>query len=89
MKIYVVTGKTGEYSDRREWFVKAFVSEKRAAELVELAGARARELAVTGWRSWDDDFPKQPNKHDPNMDMDYNGTHYVLDEIELDEEPSR
>ena len=85
MKIYVVTGRTGEYSDRREWFVKAFVSESRAAELVTLADKRAAELAATNWRSWDDDFPKYSNEHDPDMDMDYTGTSYHIDEVELDE----
>lgn len=35
MKIYVVTGTQGEYSDRSDWNVVAVTSESRAAELVE------------------------------------------------------
>jgi hypothetical protein len=34
MKIYVVQGSTGEYSDHKEWLVCAFKDEKKAQELV-------------------------------------------------------
>ena len=44
MKVYVVMGHTGEYSDCIDWPVKAFVSQERAADLVVKATARARAV---------------------------------------------
>jgi hypothetical protein len=44
MIIYVVFGTTGEYSDRREWTVKAFSEEKKAKKLVKDATRRANEF---------------------------------------------
>ena len=88
-KVYVVMGGTGEYSDHREWAVKAFLDPDRAADLVVKASARARELVADGWRSWDDDFKDVRNEHDPRMDVDYNGVRYEVMEVELDAETAR
>lgn len=80
MKIFVVRGTTGEYSDRTEWPVKAFLSEKAAQELVIAATQRANEVFTD--RSYDRDIDK--NQFDPDMRMDYTGTSYMIETVELD-----
>lgn len=81
--VYVVYGTTGEYSDRQEWTVKAFVNEERAKRF---AGACQDEVtrlkALYGdelrWNKAD------IHKYDPQFKWDYTGTDYWVDEIELD-----
>lgn len=46
MKIWIVEGVTGEYSDRSEWPVAAFLHEKVAMEFADRANAW---LAEYGW----------------------------------------
>ena len=80
--IYVVFGTTGEYSDRRDWPVKAFVNEAKAQQLVLDATRIAKEMEAKEWRSYDS---KEKNIFDPNMDMDYTGTGYYHFPVELEE----
>ena len=83
MKVYVVFGSTGEYSDRREWIVCGFLDEKRAQERVVLASHRANELFVkyknTYW-----DATKEKNEYDDRFDMDYTGTTYYYAEVDCE-----
>lgn len=44
MKVYVITGVAGDYSDRTEWNVKAYMDEARARQEVERMDAAAREV---------------------------------------------
>ena len=44
--LYVVMGTEGEYSDRTEWPVRAFVDPLRAADHVVKATARANEIVA-------------------------------------------
>lgn len=55
--MYVVMCSTGEYSDRNERSVCAYVDEGMARQHVELAGAQAREIemAISADRYADDD----------------------------------
>lgn len=69
--IFVVMGSTGEYSDRNEWSVAAFLDEAQAEERVRLASERAREIEQN--RSG----PRH-SKWDHNFRMDYNGTRYHI-----------
>ena len=80
-KIYVVFGSTGEYSDRSEWMVKAFTSLEQAKELVVNAERRAKEIFVVRGSSYSS--VKGLNEFDPNMGMDYTGTQYYYDTVEL------
>lgn len=85
MKINVVIGTTGEYSDRTEWLVKAFTSSKAAQELVVNATRRANEIHVTRPDKYT--LPKGlTNKYDPDMQMDYTGTTYYFKDVEFEEE---
>lgn len=79
--IYVVVGTTGEYSDRSEWLVCAFVKEQDAKDLVVNASRRAQELAAT--RSSQYSIERAANEYDPKMEMDYTGTTYYYAPVEL------
>ena len=67
MKVYVVMGTSGDYSDRREWVVCAYTDEALAKQHVELAQARSRET----WAAWEDaggwgcDLDPADNEYDP------------------------
>ena len=83
MVIYVVRGTTGEYSDRCEWPVKAFISEDAAKLLVTNATIEASRIQAS--RPSDYQVPEgESNRYDPNMDMDYTGTTYYYETVELD-----
>ena len=89
--IYLVVGTRGEYSDRSEWFVKAFRTKERATEIAALAKARGVELYA--WRDsegeewkYSDDKNKPRNEHDPQFNPDYTGTDYYVSEVELEDQ---
>jgi hypothetical protein len=92
--IYIVEGSTGEYSDHREWPVKAFRSKVKAQRLVVEAQARAKQIAEheenVGWSKWYDMKQQNDqmtiNEFDLNMETDYTGTYYKCYPIELDEQ---
>lgn len=44
-EIWLVGGSSGEYSDRREWIVAAYVEESQAKAWVERMAALGREAA--------------------------------------------
>lgn len=84
--LYIVMGSTGEWSDRTEWAVLAFIDEEKAQAHVELATARANEIHQAQSRARrtgvDDDSSAQ-NEYDPHMGMDYNGTRYYVLSVPL------
>lgn len=85
MKIYVVFGSTGEYSDRTEWLIKAFSNAEKAKELVINATQEADRIRVkykSSYFNWDS--KNDPNKYDPKMLLDYTGTSYYYQSVELD-----
>jgi hypothetical protein len=79
--IYVVLGQTGEYSDRREWLVKAVTTENKAKELVlELSDAvRGSE----NWNYWICREFKHPL--DPKCEVELGGVVYWYDVVELED----
>ena len=82
--VYVVVGSSGEYSDRTEWGVVAFISEDAAKDHVEKATKRAKELEATrptDWTKQADHF--KSNEFDPDMKTDYTGTSYYYITVEL------
>ena len=79
--VYVVFGETGEYSDRSDWPVKAYLSQQVAQELVVKATARANELFAYHYRDYK---VSGVNEFDQNMRMDYTGTKYYICEVELE-----
>jgi hypothetical protein len=97
MKIYIVSGSTGEYSDRTDWMVCAYKSEDEAKRIVAEYDRIAKEIEVRcrldeddplrldrySFNRWHgDDRPKWPHP-DPDFSMDYTGTTYGYGEVEL------
>lgn len=79
-KLYIVTGTTGEHSDRREWTVAAYWDE---------ATAQAHAVKAKEWydehrcleRRYHDNEPKNP--FDPFMYVDYTGTDWTVVWVEF------
>lgn len=80
-QVHIVMGTTGEYSDRNEWAVKAYLDESLAQEHVNNAERRAAEIYATRENRYR--VEKGVNEFDPKMGMDYTGTHYYLMSVEL------
>lgn len=85
MKIFIVTGETGEYSDHTGWFDGAYLSEEKAKNRVlELEGYlktfgehqslnyKERKEVETKMREFDEQF-----------ELDYTGTRYFYFEVEV------
>lgn len=87
-KIYVVMGRTGEHDDFRDWNVRAFFDKRKAEKLVKNCVAEYNRIkGMPGYRrfSTSTEDPRLKNKFDPDMDIDYNGTEYVIAEIPFEE----
>lgn len=78
--LHIVTGSTGEYSDRREWLVQAHrtkaAARRHGIACQEAADALYRKYAPTEMDY--DRIPDKANKFDPRMGTDYTGTHYYV-----------
>jgi hypothetical protein len=81
--IYVVRGSTGEYSDRWEWLVKAFTDKITAENFVNDCSAIARREFDNANKSSSFWGYEKSSELDPNFSMDYTGTNYYLEEVEL------
>jgi hypothetical protein len=88
-KIYVVYGRTGDYEDKREWTVCAYLKESDAIKHVELA-----QMEAAKFRSWCatktiDQIDRKlrskkcVNKYDPRFGMDDGYTYYCYGETTL------
>lgn len=82
MKIYLVEGSTGEYSDAQDWIVCAYRSKEKAEEHASKATQRSKELQNENWRYQNMDA-RGVNEFDSNFQMDYTGTDYYVIETEL------
>lgn len=85
-KVYVVMGDTGEYSDRTEWSVSAYLDESKAAAHVARLDAWLIENKVS--RNHADvlvyeDRDKLRTPDDPHFTSDYTGTRYLIMAVEL------
>ena len=80
-KIYVVIGETGEYSDKMQWFVKAFKDSEEAEDFRTMCQMIAD--AYKNNFSYEDRFllTLQSN-NDPYFRMDYTGTYYTVEEVD-------
>lgn len=90
--LHVVMGTTGEYSDREEWPVRAFLDEAAARLFVARAEAwlRARNLhAGAGSDIWDDRTEADASPFDAGLQVSYTGTRYYLMGVPLDDDVQR
>ena len=83
--IYIVTGHTGEYSDSRDWTVCAYRDEAHAANHAKAAQdwarANAKEFSDRYWQRG----RELKNPHDPDCQIDYTGTKYGVERVEVRE----
>lgn len=82
---YVVAGETGEASDRRAWFIRAFLKEEAANELRDKFNDWCKERGFyeplpPHVRHWEN---KDRPPEDPNFHLDYTGTQYSVIAIPL------
>jgi hypothetical protein len=96
VKIFVVSGSTGEYSDRTDWMVRAYDDEEAAKACVIEFDRVAKEIEARtqldpgdpqhierwAYSGYEDEEPaiKHP---DPSFSMSYTGTIYGYAEIDL------
>lgn len=87
MKVWIVEGSTGEYEDRREWIVKAFVSKEHAMSLrTKLESVlKEEELHRENMGLNYDDIPDKLLQLDPHASVDYTGASYSLYSIDVEE----
>lgn len=91
MKVYVVFGCTGEYSDHTQWNVAAYTEEEAANIHANLANDwlhcntlhKSQEPGLIGTRG----VPENP--YDPDMQLDYTGTSYCVEVIDLFDHPDQ
>lgn len=82
MKIYIVFGATGEYSEREEWPVVAFFDEEKAKERVQQATKKANEIHFIRTHS-DYVINERSNEFDPKMQTDYDPARYYYVTTEI------
>ena len=86
MKVYIVMGSCGEYSDRTEWAVAWYSDEKIAEKHGDLAAERSFQIAKKIKEKdiepceLENEMPK--NEYDPNMKWSYTGTGYYVISVE-------
>ena len=92
--IYIVSGSTGEYSDRCDWLVDAHTTEQAAKDRITQLDALMQETGVLAfpyadWKEKMDriDAMKTHLNGDPFFSCDYTGTSYSYAECELKDAP--
>jgi hypothetical protein len=75
--VFIVTGETGEYSDRQEWQVAVFDHKEDAERFRSQCERLAKDANPR------DVVSGAPTDHplDPDFDSDYTGTHYWVCEV--------
>lgn len=84
-KVFVVTGSTGEYSDRSEWNVVA-VNSREVAERYVLVLQRQYQSIPPDMKEnrWDhEDDIKAIMSLDPHFEQDYTGSRWYVSEVTL------
>lgn len=82
VKIFIVVGSTGEYSDRYQWNVGAYYSEKAARDHADMASEEAWRLHKSR-SSKHSSIEEGANKYDLKMTMSYTGADYYVHEAEI------
>lgn len=91
MKIYVVCGVTGEYSDRYEWLTRAFVDEKVAQLYITTLENTYRTFSQDncGYQRETEEMEELNRimrELDPKFDEDYTGTQWFIRDVEMSED---
>ena len=91
-KVYVLYGTTGEYSDKSTWSIGAYLCKDKAVARMDLLNGILIQHKV----HWDSSIyvdrdliglvlneMKSHPDGDPNLHIDYTGTKYEIEEIQL------
>lgn len=91
MKVYIVQGNSGEYSDRVDWLVKAFISESKAIEFRDFLESKLKERGLHAHSDAAIHSLKERTKksipmtqYDPDFYGDYTGTYYCILSVDLE-----
>lgn len=88
-QVFIIEGNTGEYSDRTNWLVKAFLDEEAAQNFARELTSKLEELGldVGCCGDWEEREvkSKEMKKLDPWFQNDYTGSHYCLLNVELED----
>ena len=85
MKIYIVMGESGEYSDRNVWDVKAFKNEIDARKFVEDCTKEGNILKLKYEYEWYDSTIHDKHPLDPDFKIRGNDFNYWIEETELED----
>lgn len=92
-KIYVVQGNCGEYSDRTDWLVKAFLSSEAATSLRDSLNKAAIKYGfdcghgmVLDNSAEEQRRLKEMKSLDESFQRDYTGTYYCVLTVDLGDE---
>lgn len=87
MKIFLLTGTSGEYSDRSDWNIRAF-AEKSGAEVLKarLEEIETRKRAFRSDMEYEKAYALDEERRalDPKGQYDWDSTDYMIEEIELE-----
>lgn len=96
MKIFVVKGNTGEYDSYRKWDVCAYLSKEKAKKRIDflnnfLKKYKAHKEKYSLNFNWNKinkvkNLIQNHEKGDENCSINYGGTSYKYDELELIED---
>lgn len=88
-RVWVVSGSTGEYSDRNEWLVAAFASEDAAKARIIALDQRMQEMPQQwkegSWGEHDGKMKEHMALLDPNFCIDYTGTRYFVSVVPFED----
>lgn len=91
MKVYIIEGRTGEYSDVSTWVVRGYLSPAAAEQGRDELNARAVEVSGR-WEELRFDWSEEGTKKkrelaayvgDDQFDMAYDKTVYYLVEVDI------
>jgi hypothetical protein len=81
-EIYILYGQTGEYSDRTDWFVAAYMSKIEAVKHEKLCEAWCHKSGCSYRKNYgsriERDLLEGKNPYDPGMKVDYTGVQYCI-----------
>lgn len=82
IKIHIVFGSTGEYSDHHTWMVRAFLDKRTATSFAK----KCQGIVDTeNFDYWQFKHSKWKHPLDKNFHLDYTGTSYSVSSIPLEE----
>ena len=94
MKIYIVRGPTGEYSDRSEWVVCAYPNKRDAEKHADLAKIelhriykeKKEEFEVASRKQWEE-WEKDPKEHWLPSSSTYENFYGIWDKRDFGKHP--